>query len=78
VEASATELSEQIAFLRAWVEHHRHEGGEQWYVDEHVVDVDANMLWQVVEHALRLWHQRVPRDTCQVTPVVSRDTHDRA
>lgn len=76
MEASEVSARELVAFLRIWVENHRHEGGERWHVDRCVVDVDADVLWQVVDHGIRLWQERVARGTSALAPdtSVARDT----
>lgn len=55
MEEAARDVTAQLAFVRAWVERHRPENGEQWYVADHVVDCDADALWAAVGEALRTW-----------------------
>lgn len=50
-----TDAERLLRFVRERVERHVHEGGEQWYVANHVVDCDADALWAVVGEALRAW-----------------------
>jgi hypothetical protein len=49
---SAEEAQAIVAAIRRAVEAHEPGGGAQWYVDEFVVDVDADEFWRVALSAL--------------------------
>ena len=49
-----------VATVRRAVEHRIHDvGPQQWYVDEHCIDCDADEVWRVVDEAVRA-HLAVP------------------
>jgi hypothetical protein len=45
---------EIVAAIKDAAEGHHEDlyGGEQWYVDEHCIDVDAQEFWKMAEKAL--------------------------
>ena len=52
------DVAVQLTFIRERLMEQCPDSVKQWYIDDFVIDVDAEVFWCELERALRKWHAR--------------------